>query len=283
MSGLYRLYIDESGDHTYGKKEIRKLKFGSKTIPDNYYPELELPQKRYLGLTGIIVEAESYRTNFHPSVEQLKKEHFICDPDEPVIFERNEIINRKGSFWRLRDPAKEQSFNEALLSFLQNQEYTIITVVIDKKAHMDTYCKPFDPYHYCLRAMLERYRGFLYYHHPGAKSDVLAESRGGTEDQLLKKAYREIYNEGTKYLQALDFQSVFTSKEIKIKPKAANISGTQIADLLAHPLKQGILLNYKRINNLGEFASKICAITQQKYCCHKHSRIIDGYGKVFLK
>ncbi len=41
----YRLYIDESGDHTY--KDIGE------------------PARRYLGLTGCFVEGEVYRTQFY--------------------------------------------------------------------------------------------------------------------------------------------------------------------------------------------------------------------------
>ncbi len=59
MPRIYRLYIDESGDHSYGKKELRRLriKFKDKTIdvPMDHYPELAKEEKRYLGLTGCII------------------------------------------------------------------------------------------------------------------------------------------------------------------------------------------------------------------------------------
>jgi len=62
----YRLYIDESGDHSYEKKELRSLrvKFKERIIdyPMDYYPELERDGKRYLGLTGCIIETEKYRS-----------------------------------------------------------------------------------------------------------------------------------------------------------------------------------------------------------------------------
>ena len=40
----YRLYIDESGDHTY--------------------QDIEDPARRYLGLIGCFVDGEVYRTRF---------------------------------------------------------------------------------------------------------------------------------------------------------------------------------------------------------------------------
>jgi hypothetical protein len=125
---LYRLYIDESGDHTYY--------------------EVEEPARRYLGLTGIFVEAEYYRNTLQPEMELLKQKHFPHSPDEPVILHRKDIINHTGPFWRLRDKAKEYDFNRDFLEFIQRQEYRIITVVIDKKAQIERYGEfAYNPYH----------------------------------------------------------------------------------------------------------------------------------------
>jgi len=96
MPRIYRLYIDESGDHSYGKKELRglqiKLKDKTIAVPFDHYPELEKEEKRYLGLTGCIIETEKYRSIFHPRFEELKQRHFPHNPDEPVILHRKDII-----------------------------------------------------------------------------------------------------------------------------------------------------------------------------------------------
>lgn len=192
MDRIYRLYIDESGDHSYGKKEFKKLRVSSKgetfEFPLPHFPDLEKGDKRYLGLTGCIVNSEKYRLQFHSRLEELKQKHFPHNPDEPLILHRAEIINKRGPFWRLRHSEKEKDFNEEFLTFLREMDYTVITVVIDKKAHVERYQEfAFHPYHYCLGAMLERYCGFLHFNN--AKGDVLAESRGGSEDKQLKEAY----------------------------------------------------------------------------------------------
>jgi len=288
MPRIYRLYIDESGDHSYGKKELRslRLKFKDKTIevPMDHYPELEKEEKRYLGLTGCIIETEKYRSTFHPTLEELKQTHFPHNPDEPIILHRKEIINKRGAFWRLRDPEKEKSFNEDVLSFLEEMAYTVITVVIDKKVHIERYEESaYHPYHYCLSALLERYCGFLHFYN--AKGDVLGESRGGTEDRQLKDAYNRIYDSGTQFRRQEFFHSVLTSKEIKLKSKRANIAGIQVADLLAHPLKQEILAETGRIPDIPDqlFGKRICEIVKKKYNRHVYNGRIYGYGKVFLK
>jgi hypothetical protein len=288
MTRIFRLYIDESGDHSYGKKELRKLQieFKDRTIdyPMDHYPELEKEDKRYLGLTGCIIETEKYRSIFHPKFEDLKQKHFPHNPDEPLILHRKDIINKRGPFWRLRDLEKEKSFNEDLLSLFEEMDYTVITVVIDKKVHIERYeGSAYHPYHYCLSALLERYCGFLHFYN--AKGDVLGESRGGTEDRQLKDAYNCIYDGGTQFRRPDFFHSGLTSKEIKLKSKQANIAGIQLADLLAYPLKQEILAENGRIPDIPDelFGKKVCEIVKKKYNRHFYDGRIYGYGKVFLK
>jgi len=153
----YRMYVDESGDHTYSEN------------------------KRYLALTGVIFESQYYKDVFHPYFEKFKQNHFPHNPDEPVILHRREILDKKGAFWRLQDKDKHQSFDDDFIVLLENNKFMIITVVIDKKAHFDRYKESaLHPYHFCLVALLERYCGVLNYYN--VKGDVLAESRGGRED-----------------------------------------------------------------------------------------------------
>lgn len=142
MGSFYRLFIDESGDHTYGKAILQKfiLRVGSDQIPLDFndYPEIKHFSKRYLGLTGCFIEVDYYQNNFLPALGALKRKHF---GNEEVILHRKEIINRKGPFWRLRDPGKEKEFNEDILTFLKEKDYRVITVVLDKLSHIERYEK----------------------------------------------------------------------------------------------------------------------------------------------
>lgn len=240
----FRIYIDESGDHTYH--------------------HLDSVASRYLCLTGIVIESELYRTHLQPEFEKLKQLHFPHSPDDPVILHRKEVINKEGIFSALRDADSDFAFTADLVRFLSAQNYTIYTVVIDKKAHTDRYGQAAShPYHYCLTVLLERYRGFL--NSRGGWGDVMAESRGRTEDMELKKVYQELYTNGTQFLSAETFQRVFTSRELKLKRKAANIAGLQVADLLAYPLKQDILAKDGILGvNQGDFGEKLCVSVQGK-------------------
>jgi len=266
MGRLFRLYIDESGDHHYYDYSDSKS---------------DDPSLRYLGLMGVIIEKEAYQKT-HGDLEALKQKHFVYDPDEPIIFHRTDIIHKKGPFVILKDSNREKEFNIDLINFLKKSNFVIITVVIDKKFHIEKYRKlAFHPYNYALLALLERYCGYLNFWN--SRGDVLAEQRGGEEDRNLKNAYASIFLTGTYYRPASFFQRALTSKEIKIKNKKANISGLQIADLLAHPCKQELLCGEGRLGPQGEvFGKNIRGAVKHKYNVQIYSQKIKGYGKVFL-
>ncbi|OGF50132.1 MAG: hypothetical protein A2231_11905 [Candidatus Firestonebacteria bacterium RIFOXYA2_FULL_40_8] len=283
MTKRYRIYIDESGDHYYGKKELRDMQKGDSVINVAHFPELEKPEKRYLCVLGCIIESSYYKSDFQPKLENIKRKHFNYDPDQPFVFHRKELVNKKGVFSKLLDAQREKEFNAEILEFFRDSDYTIIAAVIDKKKQLDNYKGfAYHPYNYCLNAILERYCGFLQFNK--AVCDVLAESRGGEEDTLLKNAYSQVYISGTNFRPTKFFQDALTSKEIKIKKKTANIAGLQLADLIAHPVKTEILIE----NNLVEesegkvFGRSVCEVIKNKYNSRYYNGKVGGYGKILL-
>ena len=259
----YRLYLDEAGDHVYSQNEGDIA-------------------SRYLGITGVIIESDYYKNTIHPDFAAFKERHFPHNPDEPVILHRKELINKNGSFWRLLDPAKEKLFNDELLQTLQKYDFKLLTVVIDKNSHLKRYGEiAMHPYHYCVVALLERYCGFLNYFN--AKGDVMAESRNGREDMQLKEAYRNVWESGTNFRNPDFFQKSLTTKEIKIKQKTANITGLQIADLLAYPCRMELLYAKGKIGSPGgTYGQQLCKTVEGKYNRHLYNGRVDGYGKIFL-
>lgn len=263
-SKLYRLYIDESGNHNYS--------------------ESDEPEDRYLCLTGCIFESEYYKREFQSNFEAFKIKHFSRDVDEKlIILHRKELINKSGNFSILKNPAKQKEFNEELLKMMQEANFGIISVVIDKKSHLRRWGKvAAHPYHYCLLALLQRYIGLMNFYN--LRGDVLAESRGGKEDMQLKAAYNDIYDNGSTYVRATTFQQALTSREIKLKKKEHNVAGLQVADIFAYPCKQQILLDHNCIEKYeGKFGKKLCEIANKKYNRRAIYSQIEGYGKVFIK
>ncbi len=259
----FRLYIDEVGHHKGYKDE-------------------HIIGQRYLSLTGIIFDLKYVADVVAPSIEKLKSEFFHSHPDDPVILHRKEIINKKPPFESLKDKEIEMRFNNKILKLFLDLDYTVLTVVLDKKEFMDQYSVwHHHPYHYCLKVMVERFVLFLEANE--LKGDVMCESRGGKEDKQLKQSFNRLWNIGTDYVSNEKFQKYLTSCQLKVKPKISNIAGLQIADLLAYPSLKSILFeknHYKKSHDT--FGEKIVTILENGKYYQGHNEKICGYGKKWL-
>lgn len=257
----YRLYVDESGDHVFNK--------------------LEEPSHRYLCLLGCWFRMGDYLP-FHWDLEKFKQEQLRHSPDEPVVLHREDIINRRGAFWRLRDPDAAARFDAGLVKILSNAEFRVVAVVIDKLRLREKYPSPAHPYHLALGFLLQRYCGYL--NHINRQGDVMAETRGKKEDFLLRDCYSWVYNRGSWGKMTSDaFQQALTSHELKLKPKTANIAGLQLADLLGHPVKQSVLAeNGVQVPTPTAFATTIVSVANLKFNRHLYNGRVEGYGSVLF-
>lgn len=258
----YRLYIDESGDHTF-------------QLSDN-------DNQRYLGLLGLWFETDAPYKAFARALSELKQDIFDQHPDDPLIcLHRKDLINRKGVFRRLRNQDLNERFEQGLLRVVREARFSMTCVVIDKASHRTkTYRELFHPYHFCLAALLERYAGWL--HMRRAVGDVMAESRGGREDQELRTAFEITLQKGTRFHSPQQFQAVLTSGEIKLKKKEHAVAGLELADLLAYPLKREMIAE-RRGEDLGkDFSSTLLDTVRRKMNCQLHTGRVAGYGKVWL-
>ena len=254
----YRVYIDEVGNSDLGSS-------------DN-------PNHRFLSLTGVVLSLEHVKRVVHPQMEALKEHYFDYHPDEPMVLHRKELVNAVAPFDNLRNTTVRKNFDRDLLCLLKSWEYIVISVCLDKKKHKETYTTwCFDPYHYCLAVLLERYT--LYLERVGASGDAMAESRGGREDRRLKASFHRLCTHGTQYLPGDLFRSRLTSSQLKVKPKANNIAGLQLADLVAHPSRNEILNEQALLPRpLAPFAVSVIEILQSKYDQQGNRT----YGKKFI-
>jgi len=210
----HRLYIDEIGNSDLGASAN--------------------PNHRYLSLTGVIVNLDYVASDLNGQIEDLKRRYFGSHPDDPVILHRKDLVNLRGPFVGLRDPTLHAAFNAELLQLLDRLEYVVITAVIDKLTHLNQYgAWAEDPYHYCLDILMERFT--LWLEGTDGRGDVMAESRGKKDDMRLKAEYSRIFRAGTRNISHARFVARLTSSQLKVKPKTANVSGLQLADLIAHP------------------------------------------------
>jgi len=74
-----------------------------------------------------------------------------------------------------------------------------------------------------------------------------------------------------------------TSKDIKIQPKKFNIAGLQLADVLAYPVKQQLLVQKGAIPDPGEvFGKKIYGAVAAKFNRNEWRGHVQGYGIKWL-
>ena len=266
MMNLYRIYIDEVGNDGMKRKNIQH------------------PNDRYLSLTGVILKADYYKETFHPRLYKFKSTHIPGYPDNPrgtsYFLHRKDILHRQNGFEFLNNDKKREQFDSELLEIVQKTNFKVISVVIDKLAHLEAYgAFAFHPYYYCLQVIIERYVRFL--EQENARGDVMIEARTKNKDRELKGNFEELYNAGTDNIPCARIQKVLTSKTIKIKPKEKNIYGLQLADIIAYPSYAGIKSQKMKQDAPTNFGGKIFQIlSENKY--RRMSSRIWGIGKKWL-
>lgn len=256
----YRIYLDESGDHVY-----RATNESS---------------HRFLGLLGCWFNNTDY-IQFHEELENFKKRHFHHHPDNPVILHREDIINKRRMFKFLQDEQKRSAFDAELLDVIQSANFRVVVVVVDKATLQTSYGEGAGhPYHIGLGFLLQRFAGYL--NRINRVGDVMAEARGGNEDTLLKDSYTRVYERGIWGVTSADFfRSALTSRQLKLEGKKANISGLQLADLIAHPAKQWVLRHYGLVDDApAPFATRLMRVIEDKLNRQLYNNKIEGYGFV---
>lgn len=242
----------------------------------------EDPNIRYLSLTGIVMKRRPHDRLLQPAIENLKAVHCEEIGDKPCILHRREIMRAEGCFRPLADPEKRAAFNADVLQILADQPYLAITVIIDKKQHLETYeVWRFDPYHYCMTCLVERYTRWM--NRNGLTGDVIAEARFKKVDKKLKASFNRLYRLGSDQMTAAAIQAPLLSSDLGLFPKSANVAGLQLCDLIAYPSAK-----YLRKQRLGEeqpqdFGGQVADIlVKAKYARNPWTLVIDGWGTKWL-
>jgi hypothetical protein len=99
----------------------------------------------------------------------------------------------------------------------------------------------------------------------------------------VKDSYARIYERGAWIRKGNFFQQALTSRQLKVKPKSANIAGLQLADLLSNPLRKAVLIDNSRMDTpLPPFATRILKAVEKKLNRHLYTGRVKGYGKVLF-
>ena len=113
--------------------------------------------------------------------------------------------------------------------------------------------------------------------------DVMAESRGGREDEELRAAFDITLQKGTRFHNPEQFQAVLTSGDIKLKKKEHAIAGLELADLLAYPFKREMIAERCGEDLPEDFSAALLDTARPKMNCQASTQRVAGYGKVWLE
>jgi hypothetical protein len=234
---------------------------------------------RYLSLTGILTKRELYDRAITPMVNDLKTDVF---GRTDVILHRREIMRREGPFAILRNEETKIAFDAGVLSLVRECPYLATTVNIDKREHLSTYgVWHFDPYHYCLRCLIERYVLWLRRH--DLTGDVAIEPRFPKADKKVKASFRLIYDCGTEHISPTIIQQHLLSHDIKFVPKSQNCAAMQLCDMLAHPSYRSMKLEREEMPEPADFGTSIVEILRdRRYSRHLRSGQVAGWGRKWL-
>lgn len=258
---MYRLYVDE-----VGTDDITHL------TKDN---------ERYLSLTGLAMKIPAARDDLTPKLDWIKARVFDHDPDNPLIFHRADIVNRKRAFGRLNNDDTRRLFDEAIFRTMNIVDYTIITALIDKQGMINQpNWKNHHPYHYLMGILVEKYVQFL--ERKADVGDIMPEGRRGKKDAALQLAFEGVLDAGTYYVSAARMASRIHSRQLKIRYKFNNISGLQLCDLIAHPSHMHIRQRMLHRVNLGQFCERVCELLVRTKYDRSNTGLIQGYGYKWL-
>lgn len=240
------------------------------------------PNVRYLSLTGIIMKVRAHDRRLQPAIDHLKAVHIGENGENPIILHRREIVRREGPFSILRDEGRKEAFDKALLQIIDDQPFLVMTVVIDKKEHLDRYqVWRFDPYHYCLQCLVERYVNWL--RRRKLTGDVVIEARFKKADKKLKASFLQLWERGTGPIAPAVMQKHLSSREIGLMPKSANVAGLQMCDLLAHPSAREMRRVREGLEPYEDFGSEVVRLlNEKKYARNPKTKVIEGWGTKWL-
>lgn len=253
----YRLYVDEVGNDDITHVDDEAL--------------------RYLSLSGVAIRHAHVLDVATPQLNKFRAEIFRGDPDHPVILHRKDIMKKKGAFGVLSEETLCSKFDDGLMAFLKATEFTLITILIDKKGMLNQFhWTQRHPYHYLMEILVEKYAQFL--ERKKAKGDIMPEKRRGKKDQALQAAYAAVRKTGTHFVPAQRIQAAIPSKVLKFREKRDNITGLQICDLVAYPSHAYVRTCIKHEVAMGPFSKRIIPVlVESKYDRSVYGQI-PGYG-----
>lgn len=209
----YIVFADESGDH------------GLVTID---------PQFPVFALVFCVFEKQRYVDEVEPAFRRLKFKWF--GHDAAILHER-EVRKQMPPFDFLRtDVATRDAFMADVNAIMGDVPFHAYVSVIDKARLRQRYPEPHNPYDLAMLFCMEKLSNRLVVDGQRDRlTHVLFEGRGRAEDAQLELEFRRVTaNQRQWGWRKVNFRR--TPLEPVFVPKAANLAGHQLTDLIARPL-----------------------------------------------
>lgn len=220
------LYIDETGDHSLSKI-------------DSSYP--------IFVLCGVITEEIYHDGELALALDVFKQRHFGT---KDVVLHSKEMTHpqsaRSKEYMRFLDADFRRTFYKDFEVFLKLSKINIVACVIMKNKHFANYgLEAKDPYLLSFDNLINR---LVFDLSDNQKGRIVAESRNSLLDNQLEIAYLSSRVEGTNKVQPAELKLKLESA-ITFKQKSDNITGLQIADMVASPIARHYLGKKERIGH----------------------------------
>lgn len=217
----FHLFLDECGNHN--------LNPGGDQFP-------------VFCLCGVIVAAEDYAT--FDAKWKGWKEHYLGDAG--ILVHEPKVRSRSQFFYR-KDPTAQDALLSSLEQILGELEFTCIAAVIDKRRFADLYEEgkvddflPSSAYLMCVDFVFERFVHFLHAVGHDGRGLAQAESRGPREDAEVHAEFLRLHLQGTQWQPEGQFRHALRPY-MEFRRKSRNVSGLEIADLVARPIAEKVL------------------------------------------
>jgi Protein of unknown function (DUF3800) len=209
------VFIDECGAHNLRAKEkLKTFCLAAVILRDSQLRDMDRQWKRwkrdYLG-------------------SSLKEVH------EPDIRDGNK------SFWCDGNPQRRERAIHGLDRILARLDFAAIACVVHRGEYVKKFgitsldeSLPEHPYLMAVDFLIERLAMALYYQFGGARAQIVIESRGEADDARIQYEFARLFLDGTTYVSATWIRRQFLPG-LHFYEKEANISGLQLADLVARP------------------------------------------------
>jgi hypothetical protein len=211
------VFIDESGDHNLKVETF-----------DNQY--------NVFVLSVVLIKDQDYQ-EFDKRLKKLKNDFF---GSENFVLHTAELT-RPGSKKSdprnviLRNKETRTSFYTSLNALIEKTTFKSIFAIINKKNHCNQYHEPLDPYVLCFENVLNRIMHFSKSEH----IEIYPEKRNSNLDKLIESDFNKYKEIGIRFHKSENIKRRI--KEFTLKSKKENISGLQLADLIALPVGRQVI------------------------------------------